>query len=226
MKTANQKLLQDSLLVEGKLYRVVVAYESMRDIRWMFAYAHFRITQQINRAVRRPVFRDPDQLLRFNGSFATAFLAAVAGQASRPWKTAFANCAVAEASYDQVRGPRPDLPRAQAQDPTALALCAAAMAQAHINTDIVNALRTVGCINKEDYANVLIFVERAAREAIYKANGSIQGGIVNLLRELLVPLEKVWRNAVYEDVCGVPVPDPEQNFVENIDKMSYIHPSR
>jgi hypothetical protein len=100
------------------------------------------------------------------------------------------------------------------------------MAQAHIKTDIVNALRTVGCIDEEDYANILLFVEGAASEAIYKVNGKLQGAVVNYLRELLAPLERVWRNSVYEDICGQPVPDVEASFVDNIDKVSYVHPGR
>jgi hypothetical protein len=65
MKVASEALLNDSKVVEKKLYHLVVQYQNMKDVRWMFAYAHYRITQQINRAVVKPVFRDPDQLLTF-----------------------------------------------------------------------------------------------------------------------------------------------------------------
>jgi hypothetical protein len=223
-------MLEENKRIEAKLYSVATQYWSMNDIRWMFAYAHYRITQQINAAAQKPVFRDPDHLIRFNVHFATAFLAAVSGLTTAPWQTAFASCAVAEASYDQRRGPAPKGPRTWPQNPNALAACAAAMANAHINTDIVNALHAVGCINKEDYANILLFVERAAREAIIKVNGNIQGEILNALKKLLLPLDQIWRNSVYEDVCGAPVPDVEDSFQQAVDRnysrMCYIHPGQ
>lgn len=230
MKKASPELLADNKRIEAKLHSLATQYWSTHDVRWMFAYAHYRITQQINAAAQQPVFRDPDHLIRFNIHFATAFLAAVAGMTTAPWKTAFASCAVAEASYDQRRGSPPKGPRTWSQDPNALATCAAAMANAHINTDIVNALHAVGCINKEDYANILLFVERAAREAIVKVNGNIQGEILNALKQLLLPLDRVWRNSVYEDVCGVAVPDVEDSFQASVDRnssrMCYVHPGQ
>jgi hypothetical protein len=230
MKPVSPELLAQNKLMESKLSAVATQYWSMNDIRWMFAYAHYRITQQINVAAQKYVFRDPDHLIRFNLHFASAFLAAVSGMTSAPWKKAFASCAVAEASYDGRRGPAPTGPRRAAQDPNALAACAAAMASAHINTDIVNALKAVGCINKEDYGNIMLFVARAAREAIIKVNGNVQGEILNALKELFLPLDRVWRNAVYEDVCGKPVPDIEDNFQlvtdGNYSRMCYIHPGQ
>jgi hypothetical protein len=104
------------------------------------------------------------------------------------------------------------------------------MANAHINTDIVNALKVVGCINKEDYGNIMLFVSRAAREAIIKVNGNVQGEILNALKELILPLDRVWRNSVYEKVCGKPVPDVEDTFTLVVDgnysRMCYIHPGQ
>jgi hypothetical protein len=66
----------------------------------MFAFAHFRITQQINETLTASpwVFRGPNALLRFNLAFATSFMTAVSVMTTPPWKRAFSQCAFAEAA--------------------------------------------------------------------------------------------------------------------------------
>src|SRR3954454_11362556 len=138
-------------------------YANLRDARWMFAFAHFRITQQINDGVKSGLFRNPDQLLRFNAAFATAFLAAVAGKTTAPWRHAFDPCeGFVMGSMDTQPGCEDLIKPSDACKFMAtphvqpFLLCAVSMADAHINTDIVNALQTVGCIDAHDYGNVLL----------------------------------------------------------------------
>jgi hypothetical protein len=53
---------------------------------------------------------------------------------------------------------------------------------------------------------------------------------MNFLKQLLLPLDEIWRNAVYEHQCGKPVPGVEPSFVRQIDKnrdqMSRIRPAQ
>jgi hypothetical protein len=236
MKFADPTLVKRSLQIQDDLWRVVASYEKMRDARWMFAFAHFRITQQINETIPKGAFRDPDQLIRFNLSFATAFLAAVAGMTTAPWREAFDICEglVTAAVYNlpgcQVLPKPPEECRVAASlDPQPIIMCSVAMAKVHINTDIVNSLRTVGCIDINDYANILVFVEKGARDAIYVLTGKVVGPTADALKRTLLPLDKIWRNAVYKQVCGTPVPGIEQSFRDRLEKnsrsMSNIRPS-
>jgi hypothetical protein len=67
-----------------KLKTVADLYLAAQDARWLFARAHQVITEQIVDNIKRDasMFRGPDALLRFNVSFASAFMAAVAGNNS------------------------------------------------------------------------------------------------------------------------------------------------
>jgi hypothetical protein len=98
-------LLKLDKRIQGQLWDVASTYMRLKDARWMFAFAHFRITQQINDTIERSpwLFRNPDQLIRFNISFATAFLAAAANNTTPPWKKAFSECARAESTEYFVR---------------------------------------------------------------------------------------------------------------------------
>jgi hypothetical protein len=59
MKFDDPTLVERSLQIQDDLWRVVARYEKMRDARWMFAFAHFRITRQIKDAIPKGVSRDP-----------------------------------------------------------------------------------------------------------------------------------------------------------------------
>ena len=241
MSSVDDKLLKRNEEIEAELDDVVRRYKAMRDARWMFARAHDLITHQINVTLRfnPSAFRNPDQLIRFNISFATAFLAAVADMASPPWRQAFTECALVEAQYNMwipmsppsdPRGWRPVAPPlGHSDDANAVKLCAISMANAHIKTDIVNSLKTIGCIDRNDYGNILIFVERGARQAIIELHGRTSGAIFNWLKEALLPLDKMWRNSVYTEICRIPVPNVEQAFIDAVDqaekKMKNIKPS-
>ena len=48
MKSVSRALFDRNVLVQNDLWIVASRYQKMRDARWMFAFAHFRITQQIN----------------------------------------------------------------------------------------------------------------------------------------------------------------------------------
>lgn len=222
MTMVSHELLLENQKIEKKLGLVADTYMTQKDVRWMFAYAHFRITQQINASIVIPgLFRDPNQLIRFNVSFATAFLAAVAAKPAYPWKQAFMYCAMADFYFDP---PIPIDIIPSLEYPTdhqkAVTVCSVAMADAHINTDIVNSLRTVGCIDVYDYANILPFVEIGARDAIYKLHGKLSGWVFDQLKQMLLPLDEIWRNNVYQQVCGISVPDPEPLFMARVELYS------
>jgi hypothetical protein len=208
-------------------------YLAAQDARWMFARAHQLITEQIDDAIEKDqsaagVFRNANELLRFNMSFASAFLAAVAGKPSAPWVEAFIECQIGQASYTimfptdyfQSFKDHPAQVMLTAPTNTAVLMCSMSMADAHINTDIVNSLKTVGCIDPHDYGNILLFVERGSRKAIIELIGKSFGPTFDYLKEHLMPLDKIWRNAVYQSTCHVPVPDIETSFVDTVDKNS------
>jgi hypothetical protein len=94
MTNVDKDLLARNRGLERKMSDVAARYKAMRDARWMFARAHGNITHQINFILQEnpAVFRDPNQLLRFNIFFATVFLAAAAENGTAPWRTAFAAC--------------------------------------------------------------------------------------------------------------------------------------
>src|SRR3954469_1163006 len=100
MNRVSGELLNRNVALQMDLWMAAKRYMDFQDERWMFAFAHFRITQLINDTLEKSpwLFRDPDQLIRFNISFATAFLAAVAEKTTPPWKKAFSQCARAGAS--------------------------------------------------------------------------------------------------------------------------------
>jgi hypothetical protein len=214
-------LLIKTRTIEADLERIANAYRTRHDARWMFARAHHLITREINRTIELPrTFHDPNALLRFNMAFASAFLAAVRDMPSTPWREAFAQCMAGQV-YSDVMNERDGYSRgvpmlSKSDDATAVQSCAIAMANAHINTDIVHALRTVGCINVHDYGNVLLFVERAARTTIMELNGPPVGEMLNWLKQMLLPLDKIWRNAAYRGVCGVDVPPVEAAFIASV----------
>jgi len=229
MPQVDERLLALDQRIQSDLWRASKRYLDAGDARWMFAFAHFRITQQINETLlAKPfLYRDPNALLRFNMAFAMALLDAVRGMTTPPWKKAFAQCAFAEAARAIHSAHWPTLSDARddaianKDNASAVLVCAVAMANAHINTDIVNALRNVGCIDRMDYANVLVFVEQAAKDAICKLQGSVLGSTMNYLKQLMLPLDEIWRNAVYERQCGLHVPAPEESFRREIERKRY-----
>jgi hypothetical protein len=92
------------------------------------------------------------------------------------------------------------------------------MADAHINTDILTALRTVGCIDPYDYGNMLLFVQRGSEKALSELTGKYAGAVFEYLKDKLLPLDRRWRNAVYVLACDEPVPNVEQSFIDAVDR--------
>jgi hypothetical protein len=220
----SQELLDASRDMERKLSSIADAYRAAEDARWMFARAHSLITRQINAAVVLPgAFREPNTLLRFNMSFASAFVDAVKYKGGRHWHQAFLQCKTGEvfSSAMDAKDPYASATPAGFKQPNgdAIVACAVAMADAHINTDIVFSLRSVGCIDPNDYGNILYFVERAARETIVELVGNeLVGDVVNWLKKALLPLDEVWRNGAYLGVCGVDTPPVEEEFIFTVNR--------
>jgi hypothetical protein len=69
MKPVSPELLAQNKDMESKLSAVATQYWSMNDIRWMFAYAHYRITQQINVALPKIRLSGPRSFDPFQPAF-------------------------------------------------------------------------------------------------------------------------------------------------------------
>jgi len=202
---AGANSVNNILSIENELNKIWRDFYRARDLRWMFSFAHYRSTHLLR--INPGEFYAPDALFEMNNQFAKAFIVA-AQSAQGPWKEAFAQCQAVGAAEVEMRtaclrtAPVLPLPK----------ICAGAMAKVHINIDLANALRSVGCGDVTDFGNVLVFVEQAACEALEIADGGLKGPIYCELKKLLLPLDREWRNAVYKAQCGVPVPRPELAF--------------
>jgi len=189
----------------------------------MFSYVHYRITHLL--ALNHMHFRDPDAVLKLNGHFSAAFIKAVGGIVG-PWEAAFRQCTLAGVVERNARDAcRIVLPSslpgtssgilpgcAVAAQENAIKACTVAMGNVHIHTDLANALREVGCGNARDFGNVLVFVEQSSRDALEIIDGSLLGALYANLKELLLPLDKEWRNEIFKAQCRVGVPEPEWWF--------------
>jgi hypothetical protein len=113
---------------------------------------------------------------------------------------------------------RPFVLMLSAPTESAVVECSIAMADAHINTDILAALKTLGCIDPHDYGNILLFVQRGSEKALTELTGKYAGAVFEYLKDKLLPLDRRWRNAVYVLACNEPVPDIEQTFIDAVDR--------
>jgi hypothetical protein len=193
--------------LEQRMLTAADTYYEQQDFRWFFAYAHGKITEQINENVS--AFQRPNALLRLNIHFAHEFLKAICGEPHAPWKKAFSVCKAFEKGSGRT-----------AFLVGEIELCGAAMANVHIHVDLAAAIRDVGCIPPSDYSNMLLFVNRGAREAVVRLRGKVIGiaeTILNRLTAPLVDLEvKAWRNAVYDHACHARVHAVETDFVRRV----------
>jgi Family of unknown function (DUF5995) len=200
-------LLAKNRELEQRMLSAADRYYAQQDFRWFFAYAHGKITEQIN--MHLSAFQRPNALLRLNIHFAQEFIKAVDGEPHEQWKKAFRVCKAFE------RG---------SADTAFLVgeveLCGAAMANVHIHIDLAAAIRDVGCIPQSDYGNMLVFVNRGALAATVRLRGKTIGVAETILSQLTAPLVdlevKSWRNAVYENACYATVPAVESDFVRRI----------
>ena len=196
-------LVQRNRHIEQKMLKAADDYYAADDLRWFFTYAHAKITQQINNNLQR--FQRPNAMLRLNMHFAEEFLRAVDGQPHAGWKKAFKWCQALEKTSNETV-----VLVGEAE------WCGAAMANVHIRMDLSAALKEVGCIPPDDYGNMLVYVKRGALAAQVRLRGLFLGATESLAEALGAPLLKLeveqWRNAVYEEVCHVPVPRPQKGF--------------
>jgi hypothetical protein len=129
---------------------------------------------------------------------------AISGLPHNQWKLAFAACKALDVA-DKITG-----------IPAEVELCGASMAAIHINIDLKQALEDVGCIPPQDYGNVLSLVRLGAGHAIMRLRGEFVGWLETSLKDKLpdwMQLERIWRDAVFENTCNVPsVPKPEAGF--------------
>jgi len=196
-------LLARNRQVEQALFQDAKKFLDAGDFRWFFTLAHAHITRQINDNLR--LFQRPNALLRLNLHFAEEFLRAINGQTHEEWRRAFEFCA--------------SLQRGSAQTSALVfevEFCGARMANVHIHIDLSSALNDVGCIPPEDYANVLVFVNRGALAATVELRGKFVGVTETIASQLVAPAVgldvKVWRNTVYQKMCNAVVPSPESGF--------------
>ncbi len=205
-KTALDKtLVNRNKAIEKDLLQKADVYYKKEDFRWFFTYAHAKITQQINRNIRK--FQRPNALMEFNIHFAEAFINAIDGQPHQEWKKAFQYCKALENNSDKnilLIGE--------------IEFCGARMANVHINVDIRKTLEEVGCIPQQDYANMLIFINRGSLAALKRLRGRFWGSWEAIFDKLVV--SKVtnlnvtqWRNVAYQMVCKKPVSNPSRSFL-------------
>jgi hypothetical protein len=197
-------LLHRNLEIQRTLLSEAQLLYDRGDLRWFFTRAHGEITRLINNE-NLSEFQRPDALLRLNNHFAEEFIRALWGEPHEQWRAAFRYCQALE--------------KASAQTVALVGefeFCSAQMANIHIRIDLSAAIREVGCIPPEDYGNVLVFVNRGSIAALVKLRGRVIGASQAMLQYLVAPIVnlevKVWRNATYQDICQVPVPDPHPSF--------------
>jgi hypothetical protein len=206
-ETVDPKLKAENKTLEREILEVAETYYRDNDLRWLFAYAHGTITQQINDNLA--AFEQPNELVRLNLHFGRAFLRAARGKPSKAWKVAFLACKGLEiASW---------------LEPTLVGeteLCGAAMAKVHIDIDLSNALQEIGCISPTDYGNMLLFVERGSFAALVRLRGETMAEAEDMVQKEVAPIlgldVKAWRNAAYQKICGVAVPDVEPGFPKRV----------
>lgn len=207
MAAIDPKLKIETLRIEKELFAASEKFEKDGDFRWFFSYAHAKITEQINKNLN--LFRDPNAVIRLNAHFASEYLKAASGQPHEAWSKAFKICKALEKNA-------PNNPALVGE----VELCGAQMANVHIHVDLANALREVGCIDRNDYGNILTFVLRGNLAAENKLRGKFGGATMFLLSALVGPKlnmdVKKWRNAAYTEVCAGTVPDPEKSFQSQI----------
>lgn len=196
-------LIHRNLEIEKSMLAEAQRYYDRGDLRWFFTRAHGEITRLINENLG--VFQRPDALLLLNIHFAEEFVRALWGQPHKQWQAAFKACQALETASNQTAALVGEAE-----------FCGAAMASVHIHIDLSAAINEVGCIPPEDYGNMLVFVNRGSIAALVKLRGRAVGAAEAMAQYLVAPMVdlevKAWRNAAYENICHVPVPDPHPSF--------------
>jgi hypothetical protein len=96
------------------------------------------------------------------------------------------------------------------------------MANVHIKRDLRDALLKVTDVDPQDYGNVLVFVMRGNLYAETRIRGIARGALMvmtTLPFAAKLNLDvKAWRNQVFQDCYGMPVPEPSDTFVAELNK--------
>jgi hypothetical protein len=188
------------------------------DLRVFFTLAHGYITRKIARHI--DLFANPDALMRLNDSFASTYLKAINGGPHPDWQRAFKVC---KGEEDAVRSGFIGLIFV---GPVAFEACGACMANVHIHRDLKDALKAVPDVDPQDYGNILIFVTRGNIYAETQIRGVAKGALLIMTAAPLAPKlnldVKAWRNQVFQDVYGKPVPAPADSFVREVNKREGI----
>jgi len=178
------------------------------DLRIFFTFAHGYITKKIGKHIG--LFSNPNALMRLNDSFASTYLAAMNGAPHADWQKAFKIC---KGEQDAVRSGFIGLIFI---GPVAYESCGACMANVHIRRDLRDALNKVKDVDPQDYGNILIFVMEGNLYAEKMIRGRAKGALMvmtSLPFAAKLNLDvKQWRNEVFTQCYGKPVPDPSDAF--------------
>lgn len=199
----NRKLVDD----------LTQAAESQNDLRQLFTRMHLEISRLIIKHIG--LFETPKSLLRVNLHFTNTYLRAANSERVSPeWQEAFDLCK----KWDETLSD----PAASGSDPFSAAnramqaqiACTRKMGEVHITEDINSALlatsRDGKCtLSTRDFGNMMELVRNGTNTALQDSLGDIA---VAVKKWLIPEYEKAWRNAVFQTVCGEPVPEVEPWF--------------
>lgn len=178
------------------------------DLRIFFTLAHGYITKKIGKHIA--LFAKPNALMRLNDSFASTYLSAVNGSPHDGWQRAFRVC---KGEQDAVRSGFVGL---IFMGPIAFESCGACMANIHINRDLRDGLTKITDVDPQDYGNILIFVMEGNLYAETRIRGVAKGAFMVMTSVPFAPRlnldVKKWRNQVFADCYGKPVPEPSDAF--------------
>lgn len=179
------------------------------DLRIFFTFAHGFITKKIAKHIA--LFNNPNALMRLNEQFATTYLNAMGGAPHSDWVRAFRVC---NSERDAVTS---GFVGFIFIGPIAYEACGACMANVHIKRDLRDALKIVKDVDAQDYGNILIFVMEGNIYAETMIRGRARAALMVMTSlpfagKLNLDV-KNWRNKVFEEIYGKPVPDPADSFV-------------
>jgi hypothetical protein len=87
----------------------------------------------------------------------------------------------------------------------------------HIKRDLRDALKKVTDVDPQDYGNILVFVIEGNLYAETMIRGQARGALMVMTAVPFAPKVnldvKAWRNQVFQDCYGKPVPEPADAFV-------------
>jgi hypothetical protein len=217
MTAIDANLVSRTRFLRDQFDRAIVklAGAAQVDLRIFFTMAHGYITGKI--AKYPQLFASPNPLMRLNDAFASTYLKALEGAPHEDWKRAFRVCkAEGDAAFGSFIG-------LIFLGPVVAESCGACMANVHIKRDLRDALRAVPDVNAQDYGNVLVFVQEANLYAETQLRGRAMGSAAAMVgyafaRKLNLDV-KQWRNSVYQECYGKPVPDPSSAFCAEYRKL-------